>query len=415
MKRYPLLALVIGLFLGLMAAMLFIIPTLNPPSQDMRLLVLFMTSTGILTIAVAYAMYRLGLVSWFSSLRWSLLVTIILTVLLVFFNVWVTAQLMFISSHDLLLTTALLLFAGVIAITFGYFVASAITDNIRELAQATERLAHGDLSTRIAVKGNDELAQLAQAFNTMAHSLEAIDNQKQILEQARRDLIAWVSHDLRTPLASIRVMIEAMMDGVVSDPETVDRYLHNANNEVEHLNRLIDDLFELAQLDTGHIKLMLENASLRDLISDTLGVMSAQAAQRDIALMGEVEDVDPVYMAPDKIQRVLYNLVHNAIVYTPPQGKIILSARQVEDSVRVDVHNTGVSIASTELPRIFESFYRGERSRSKDTTGHRGAGLGLAIARGFVEAHGGKIWVESTPDRGTTFSFIIPHRLQLAS
>lgn len=415
MKRYPLLALVIGLFLGLMAAMLFIIPTLNPPSQDMRLLALFMTSTGILTISVAYAMYRLGLVGWFSSLRWSLLVTIILTVLLVFFNVWVTAQLMFISSHDLLLTTALLLFAGVIAITFGYFIASAITDNIRELAQATERLAHGDLSTRIAVKGNDELAQLAQAFNTMAHSLEAIDSQKQMLEQARRDLIAWVSHDLRTPLASIRVIIEAMMDGVVSDPETVDRYLHNANNEVEHLNRLIDDLFELAQLDTGHIKLLLENASLRDLISDTLGVMSAQAAQRDIVLMGEVADVDPVYMAPDKIQRVLYNLVHNAIIYTPPQGKIILSARQVEDSVRVDVHNTGASIASTELPRIFESFYRGERSRSKDTTGHRGAGLGLAIARGFIEAHGGKIWVESTPDNGTTFSFIIPRRLQLVS
>lgn len=415
MKRHPLLLLIISVFLALLAAMLIIIPTLNPPSQDVRLLALFMTSTGILTISVAYIMYRLGLVSWFSSLRWSLLVTIVLTVLLVFLNVWVTAQLMFISPHDLLLTTALLVFAGVIAITFGFFIASAITDSIRELASATERLADGDLSTRLEIKGNDELAQLAQAFNNMAHSLQEIDAQKQMLEQARRDLIAWVSHDLRTPLASIRVMIEAMMDGVVSDAETVDRYLHNANNEIEHLNRLIDDLFELAQLDTGHIKLMLENASLRDLISDTLGVMSAQAAQRHIALMGEVEDVDPVYMAPDKIQRVLYNLVHNAIIYTPPEGKITLIARQAEDGVRVDVHNTGASIAPTELPRIFESFYRGERSRSKDVTGHRGAGLGLAIARGFVEAHGGRIWVESAPDKGTTFSFSIPHRLQMAS
>jgi signal transduction histidine kinase len=409
MKRYPLLLFAIGMFLGLTGAMLVVVLTLNPPAKDIQLLVLFMTSTGILTISLTYLLYQLGLVSWFRSLRWSLLVTIALTVLLVFLNVWVTAQLMFISTHDLILTTALLVFAGLVAITFGFFVSSVMTDSVRAMAEATQQLAKGHLSTRLNIQGKDELAQLAQSFNAMASSLQEIDQQKQMLDQARRDLIAWVSHDLRTPLTSIRVMVEAIADGVVADSETINRYMGNVRLEVEHLSHLIDDLFELAQLDTGYIKMHWEMASLRDLISDTLGSMSAQAIQRRINLHGKVEgEVDPVYMAPDKMQRVLYNLIHNAIVYSPPEAEVTLSARPLEDIVRVDVHNAGASIAYTELPHIFDSFYRGERSRAKDATGHRGAGLGLAIARGFVEAHGGKIWVESSPTKGTTFSFTFP-------
>lgn len=416
LTRYPLLLFIMGVFFSILGAMLVVIPTLNPPAEDMGFLILFMTSTGVLTISVAYILYRLGLVSWFRSLRWSLLVTIILTVLLIFINVWVTAQLMFIEPHDLALTTGLLVFAGMTAITFGYFISSAMTDSIRDMATATEKLASGDLTTRLEVHGNDELANLGKAFNWMASSLQQIDEQKRMLEQTRRDMIAWISHDLRTPLASMRVMIEAMTDGVVDDPETTTRYLKNTQNEIQHLSRMIDSLFELAQLDTGQVNLDIQMASLRDLISDTLGSMIAHAKQQNVDLAGEVDDmVDPIYIAPDKIQRVLYNLVHNAILYTPPQQKITLTARPSGDDVRVDVHNSGASIASEELPHIFDSFYRGERSRTKNTTGHRGAGLGLAIARGFVEAHGGKIWVESSPDTGTTFSFTIPRQLKSAT
>lgn len=409
MTQYPLLLFIGGTLAGLVGAMLIVIPTLKPPANDVAELILFMTSTGVLTMALTYILYRLGLTSYFRSLRWSLLVTIMLTVLLIFLNVWVTAQLMFISDHDLFLTTGLLVFAGLIAITFGFFISRLMTDSVREMAEATEKLAKGDLKTRLDIRGDDELAKLAGAFNAMALSLQQMDEQKQMLDQARRDLIAWVSHDLRTPLASIRVMVEAMTDGVVSDTDTVNRYMHNIQLEVEHLSHLIDDLFDLSQLDTGHIKLRWELASMRDLISDTLGSMSAQATQRQINLQGKVEgEIDPVYMAPDKMQRILYNLIHNAIVYSPPDGKIVLSARLADDKVRVDVHNDGPTIAPTELPHIFDSFYRGERSRAKDSTGHRGAGLGLAIARGFVEAHGGKIWVESSPGSGTTFSFTVP-------
>jgi signal transduction histidine kinase len=416
LTRYPLLLFIMGVFLAILGAMLVVIPTLDPPAKDMRLLVTFMTSTGVLTISLAYILYRLGLVSWFRSLRWSLLVTIILTVVLIFVNVWVTAQLMFITSHDLFLTTGLLVFAGMTAITFGYFISSALTDSIRDMAKATEQLASGDLTTRLDVRGNDELANLGKAFNWMASSLQQIDEQKRMLEQTRRDLIAWISHDLRTPLASMRVMIEAMTDGVVDDPATTARYLQNTQNEIQHLSRMIDSLFELAQLDTGQVNLNIQMASLRDLISDTLGSMNAHAKQQHIDLAGEVDDsVDPVYIAPDKIQRVLYNLVHNAILYTPPQQKITLTARSSGDDVRVDVHNSGAAIATDEIPHIFDSFYRGERSRTKNNTGHRGAGLGLAIARGFVEAHGGKIWVESSPDTGTTFSFTLPRQLKSAT
>ncbi len=410
LTQYPLITLIVSVFLALLGAMVVVIPTLNPPSQDIQLLVIFMTSSGLLTVLLAYALYRFGLVAWFRSLRWTLLATIVITVLLVFANVWVTAQLMFITLHDLVLTTGLLIFAAFIAVTFGFFISSAITESIAEMALATQRMAKGDFSTRVEVQGNDELAQLAEAFNAMARSLQEIEAQKQQLDQARRDLIAWVSHDLRTPLTSIRVMIEALTDGVVTDPETMSRYFENMQAEISHLSNLIDDLFELAQLDAGHLQMDWVQASLSDLISDTLGSMRTQAMQRQIDLQGHVETgVDPIYMAPDKVQRVLYNLLHNAIVYTPPAGKITLTARPDDNErVYVMVHNTGAEISSGDLPRIFESFYRGEPSRAKHGLGHRGAGLGLAIARGFVEAHRGKIWVESAPGEGTTFTFTLP-------
>ncbi|NDJ62894.1 MAG: HAMP domain-containing histidine kinase [Chloroflexi bacterium] len=379
--------------------------------QNFNQLLLYLVVMAVLTIAGAYALYRLRLVRWFHSLRWAMLLTMILTVALIFLNVWATAQLMFIEPYDLKITTALLIFAALNAIAFGFFVSSAITDSIHELARAAERVAQGDLETRLKVDGNDELAEFAQTFNWMAARLQEVDEQKRLLEQTRRDLIAWASHDLRTPLTAIRAMSEAMADGVVSDPQTTKRYMRNMQMEIEHLNNLIDNLFELAQLDAGHIQLDYELASLRDLISDTLGSMSAWAERKRIVLRSHVsDDIDPVYMASDKIQRVLSNLLDNALRYTPAGGRVTLRASVHGSNVIVSVNNYAPDMRLLDTTRVLSPFYRQEESRAQSIDGHRGAGLGLAITRGFVEAHGGMIWVDSDPKRGVTFSFKLPRQ-----
>jgi signal transduction histidine kinase len=411
MKRFPLLFILSGMSAALALAVSFIVYRLRPPTGDVRLLIVFMSGSGLLTVLLAYLLYRRGIVQWFPSLHWSLLTSVLITVVLIFINVWFTAQLMFISKHDLVLTIALLLYAGLTALLFGLFIVTTLTNRIDKLSQAARRLAEGKLDTRLAVEGSDELARLAEAFNWMADSLQKLDREQRLVEQTRRTLIAGVSHDLRTPLTTMRVMVEAMADGVVTDPDTISRYVRSTLSELQHLSRLIDDLFELAKLDAGQLDLQFDVSSLSDLISDVLSSMSVQANQHHIRLNGSVNpDADLVYMAPDKIQRVIYNLLDNALCYTPPDGLVTIMACREGTNVRVDVHNTGSFIDPVHAPYIFESFYRGESSRVRGDDGRRGTGLGLAIARGFVEAHRGKIWVESTPERGTTFSFTIPER-----
>ncbi len=400
-------------FLGVTSALCLVVimadVMLKAPKNDLILLVVYLGFTGVFSLVASYALYKLGLTNWFRSVRWSLLAMIVLTVGLIFLNVWVTARLMFIQEHDLGLTTLLLIFAGISAVSFGYFISSALTERIMALSKGAEQVASGNLGVQIQVKGNDELASLAATFNEMAKRLQDAADQKQMLEQTRRDLVAWVSHDLRTPLTSLQVMIEALADGVVSDPQTVNRYLKTAQSEIHYLSHLIDDLFELAQLDAGHSNLRCESSSLRDLISDTLESMHTRAEQEGIRLQGQVQNgIDPVTLDSEKIQRVLNNLIGNAIAHTAPGGQVQLRARQIGAEVQIDVRDTGEGIAPDDLIHVFERFYRGEKSRSRDDNGLRGAGLGLAIAKGFVEAHGGRIWVESKPGKGASFSFTLP-------
>jgi signal transduction histidine kinase len=400
--------LLLSVFVAFIIAMMVVIPTLNPPDEDINQLFLFMSGSGIATTGMVYFLYRQGMIQWFSSIRWTLLTIIVLTIALIFVNVWLTARLMFINYHDLVLTSALLVFAGFVSAVSVFIISSTLIDRIHDLCLAAERLARGNLDTRIVVSGNDELAELASTFNTMADALQTVDVEKRMLEQTRRDLIAWVSHDLRTPLAAIRAMNEAIIDGVVNDDDTITRYNGNIQKEVQHLSRLIDDLFELSKLDTGRVTIDRQITSLRDLVSDTLGSMGAKAKLHNIMLNGKVETgVDMASIAPDKIQRVLYNLLDNAIEHTPRNGKIDLYIQRSQNDIRISVYNTGSKVKPQDLPHIFESFYRGEASRAQ-SKGNRGTGLGLAIARGFVEAHGGKIWAESGPNDGVTFIFSLP-------
>ena len=409
MRVPPLIQLVIAVLVAFLLAMLVVVPALNPPVEDIQNLFLYMVSSGLVTVGVTYLLYQQRMLQRFLSLRGALFTIIVLTVVLVFINVWITARLMFIKEHDLVLTTGLLIFAGVIAAVSTFFIARTLRDRIYELSKGVQALARSDWKVRLPVVGSDDLAQLAVMFNQMAADLEKVDEQKRQLEQTRRDLIAWASHDLRTPLAAIRAMNEAMMDGVVNDPATIKLYQQNMQNEITHMGQLINDLFDLAQLDTGHVPLARQKTSLRDLVSDTLSNMNARAKARSVQLSAQVDPaIDMLYIAPDKVQRILYNLIDNALEYTPSGGAVALNVREHNHQAEISVHNTGSYIPESDMPNVFKSFYRGEHSRAQTSDGRRGTGLGLAIVRGFVEAHGGMIQVESQPEKGTTFVFTLP-------
>ena len=245
----------------------------------------------------------------------------------------------------------------------------------------------------------DEVGELAEAVDALARRLQASLSRE-------RDLIRDVSHDLRTPLAAIRAMVESVNDGVVDDPETVRRYLRATESELEQLTRLINDLFDLSQMDAGALKLRIEPASIGDLISDTIESMSAQAAAHGLALDGRVdEDLPAVMMDAQRVQRVLNNLVDNAIRHTPPQGAIFIGARDVGPAVQVDVRDTGEGLPEEEVARLLDAAHGGDGSRSRPGGG---SGLGLGIGIGIVQAHGGRIWLEIAAGEGSRFSFTLP-------
>ncbi len=397
--------LAIGILIILALSLWAFYTLMNPPMTDMGLMAVFLTITAVISALAAYGAYRLGWLNRSPTIRLTLMGIYVLSGVLTFINIWMTAKLMFASPHDLILATILLLYASGIAIVIGYFFTSALTDRINQVENAAHSITGGELETRIPVTGQDEIAQLADTFNIMAAQLQAAADQQRQVEQLRRDLIAWVSHDLQTPLASIRAVVEALADGIVEDPDTSQRYLRTAQRDIASLSILIDDLFQMAQLDAGGLKLDLADNSLSDLISDTLESFSETAKNNGINLEGSVTpQVDPVWMDAQRIGRVLNNLVGNALRYTPSGGQVRVKGSLLGDIVLVEVNDSGEGIPAQDLPLIFDRFYRGEKSRSR-TTG--GAGLGLAIARGIVEAHHGQINVESQPGEGTYFSFTL--------
>ncbi len=406
-SRIPLaVRYVLSVTVVLAVSLLIFTLLLKPPAADISHMTFFLLVTAFVSSLAGFAAYRLGWLNFAPTLRWALVASYAFSSLLTFFNVWLTAKLMFASEHDLMLATVLLVFAAGMAMTLGFFLAGALTRRIQLLEAASHKLAQGDLSARIPVQGRDEIASLTAAFNRMAGELQATDQKQREVERLRSDLIAWVGHDLQTPLASIRAILEALADGVIADPTSVQRYLQTAQRDVRSLSLLIDDLFQMAQLDAGGLQLDRSPNSLSDLISDTLESFTELAARQKLTLQGRAAlDVDPVSIDAARIGRVLNNLVGNALRHTPPGGLVEVGAERDGPRVKVVVSDNGDGISPEDLPHVFERFYRGEKSRSRMTGG---AGLGLAIARGIVEAHGGEIRVESAPAVGTRFTFWLP-------
>lgn len=407
--------LVIGLVVATVVTVLFAARTfsmpLNPMPKDLQDLILFLFISGGISVALGAVAFLLGLGTRIPSLIITLALVYLAGAAVVGVNVWYASYRMFLNQeHDLPLLTILLLFSAVISLFFALFLSQSIVSRLRDLLSVAGRVGDGDLSTRVEVTSRDEIGELGAAFNSMVAELHRAKAQRDRLEASRRNLIASVSHDLRTPLASMRAMVEALNDGVVSDAETVSRYLHTIQNETHHLTTLIDDLFELSQIDAGALKLHFEPTSLADLVSDALQSMTPQAEKKNVRLQGQVEGVTPlVSLDAPRIQRVLYNLIQNAIRHTPADGTITLVVRGKPSKVELVVADTGEGINENDLPHVFDRFYRGEPARTRDVSASGpGTGLGLAIAKGIVEAHGGTISAISAPGQGAAFHIVLP-------
>ncbi|MFQ5872566.1 MAG: sensor histidine kinase [Dehalococcoidia bacterium] len=393
------LVALVAIVLGLTVALL------EPSGGDLAALTGFLLISGGITVALGLAA-QFGLPGVGRSIRGRLVLVSVLIALLALANVGFVALLMFLSTHDLALLAGLLGFSLGLSIYVAFVSSQPTAKCMREVVGAVRRITTGSLDTRVPVWSKDEVGELAAAFNAMVERLQMSIARERELEKARKELIRAVSHDLRTPLASVRAMIESINDGVIKDDATIRRYLHTMQSEVENLSQLINDLFELSQIDEGVLKLHTEVSSIQDLISDTLESMAAQAESRRLNLEEEVDQaLSSVVMDPHRVQRVLYNLVQNSIRHTPPDGTICIRALDVGDEVEVQVIDTGEGIPTHDLPRLFERMYRLDQSRSRNSGG---AGIGLSIAKGIVEAHGGHIWVKSQPGRGSVFSFTVP-------
>jgi signal transduction histidine kinase len=237
------------------------------------------------------------------------------------------------------------------------------------------------------------LALLAAAGIAFAGALAARlameERANREIEAARRQLVAAASHDLRTPLASLRLLVDSIDDGVATG-ETRDRYLGEIRTHVGVLSDLVDDLFELSRIAAGDISWTIRQVELGALINETVAAMRAQADARGVRVAAELPEGSLIAAAdPEKVQRVLFNLIQNAIRHTPADGSVTVRARAQGKGLEVEVDDEGEGIAEADAPRVFEAFYRGDASRGED-----GAGLGLAIAKAIVEAHGGRIWLE---------------------
>ena len=295
--------------------------------------------------------------------------------------------------HDAKLV-AVALASMLAAVAAALLVGRQILRPLDELRAASVRLAAGDLSARASESGPRELLEVGVSFNEMASNLEH-------LFDARRELVAWASHDLRTPLAALRAMVEALEDGLAQPAD----YLPAIRAQTELLEGLVEDLFELARIDSGALALELRASSLAELVRSCLDALGPDAHAQGVRLESRVTGDTVVSVAPDKVQRVLLNLVANAVRHASRHGEVAVVVEPGADHVVVAVEDDGDGLAPGTSERMFDRFWRDDHSRTRASGG---SGLGLAIAQGLVHAHGGTIWAENRSGGGARVAFTLP-------
>jgi signal transduction histidine kinase len=399
MTRQPLLLAVVVAVAGA-AGTLAAATAAGMRGGELAHLALLMLPAGAITALAATGLRRFLVRAPVAAV---LVAVAVIAVLVAVANLAVLGTLMFVDPHDAALVGILLAYAAASGVAAALVVARTTTRAVGQLAEVARRLGDGDLRARVGALGADEeLEVLARSLDDMAGRLGDSLAREREAESQRRNLVTAVSHDLRTPLAGLRAMVESIQDGVVSDAPTLRRYMAEMQRSVESLVELVDDLFELVQLDAASIDLESRRAALSDVVNSATSACRAQAFERGLIVETQLGDAAGTPCSP-RLTRVLQNLLQNAIRHTPADGTIRIEARSLPTSVEVVVADEGDGIPEDALDKVFEPFWRADVARSTP-----GSGLGLAIAKRIVESLGGRIGVESEVHRGTRFAIELP-------
>jgi signal transduction histidine kinase len=318
-------------------------------------------------------------------------------------NLWVLSQQMFVDDHDATLLSVLLLYSIGAGVGAAVVTARASAEAVDRLTATARELGGGNLAARAEPLGSGpELDLLAATLDDMARRLQDAQERERAAEATRKDLVSAVSHDLRTPLASLRAMVEAIDEDMVRDPHSMRRYAGEMRASVVQLGAMVDDLFELVQLDAGAIEAETRSASLGEIVRSAVAAVRPRAEEKRLSLVVDLNGQDDTSCSP-RLVRVISDLLVNAVRHTPPEGTVRVDARREAGLLEVAVADTGEGIAPEDLSRVFEPFFRADPSRQG-----AGAGLGLALAKRIVEALAGEISAESEPAQGSRFALRVP-------
>jgi signal transduction histidine kinase len=336
--------------------------------------------------------------AWLRGLRWRFGALALLVALQLAIGVALFAELMFVSKHDAFFMALVAAYAGLIGLSAARLVARRALSDLDAVRAGLTEVGEGSRDVQIAVRGGDELATLASDVEAMVAKVAAE-------ERARRELVASVSHDLRTPITTLRLISEGLEDNIF-EPERTREQLRLISTHVRALGALIDDLFELSRLQSGELNWSMEHVRVDELVHETIEAMRPHADAGKVAVRAELEDsLRPALGNPEQLQRVLFNLIQNAIRHTPADGTIVVRAeRAAGPELELEVADSGEGIDPAYRERVFEPFVQGS---SRVVGANGSAGLGLAIARAIVEAHGGRIWL-ADGGTGTHVRFSVP-------
>lgn len=289
-------------------------------------------------------------------------------------------------------------FSLIFAFVAIYYLTKRMVTPLKQMSNAAKKFALGDFSYRVKITGEDELADLGKAFNDMANSLD-------VLESSRRSFVSNVSHELKTPMTSISGFIDGILDGTIPK-EKQEYYLGIVSGEVKRLSRLVVSMLNMSKIESGDLEMKPSNYEITDQIIHILLTFEQKIENKNIEIKG-LEDLQPTYIVadPDMIYQAIYNLFDNAVKFTNDGGYIKVELKDLGSTIKVAIENSGTGIKAEELSKVFERFYKVDKSRSLDS---KGAGLGLYIVKLMIEMHGGKVRAESNSEDMARFTFTLP-------